>query len=63
MKQVKVTINDSNDREGTWEKLSIRNQDVDEMRKICNKVVGWVDADVRGLEGRPRLSRDRSLKR
>jgi hypothetical protein len=55
MKQVKVTINESYAPKDTWEKLSIRNQDVEEMQKICIKVVGWVDNDVRGLEGKPTL--------
>ncbi|GMI42047.1 hypothetical protein TrCOL_g1743 [Triparma columacea] len=55
MKQVKRTINDSYDPAVTWEKLSIRNQDVEEMKKFCNKVVDWVDADVRSLEGKSTL--------
>ena len=55
MKQVKVTINDSNDPADTWEKLSIRNQDDEVRRKICIKVVDWVDADVRSMEGQPTL--------
>jgi hypothetical protein len=55
MKQVKVTINDMNDPAGTWEKLSVRNRDDEERRKICNKVVGYVDADVRSMEGQPTL--------
>ncbi|GMH83971.1 hypothetical protein TrST_g13126 [Triparma strigata] len=55
MKQVKVTINDKDDAAGTWEKLSVRNTNDDERRKICNLVVGYVDADVRRMEGQPPL--------
>ena len=55
MKQVKVTINNMNDPAGTWEKLSVRNRVVDDMRKICAKVVDHVDADVRRMEGQPAL--------
>ena len=55
MKQVKVTINNMNDPAGTWEKLSIRNRDDEERRKICIKLVGYVDADVRSMEGKPTL--------
>ena len=55
MKQVKVTINNMNDPAGTWEKLSVRNRVVEDMREICKKVVDHVDADVRRMEGQPTL--------